>query len=80
MAIKSQQLRRSVLISGSGIAVLLVAFVAWLTSSRVGRVLEQQADVRGREAATRVAAIISQYLKERRREVVALASLPQLSS
>ena len=80
MAIKSQQLRRSVLISGSGIAVLLVAFVAWLTSSRVGRVLEQQADVRGRDAATRVAAIISQYLKERRREVVALASLPQLGS
>ena len=80
MAIKSQQLRRSVLISGSGIAVLLVAFVAWLTSSRVGRVLEQQADVRGRDVATRVAAIISQYLKERRREVVALASLPQLGS
>lgn len=80
MAIKSQQLRRSVLISGSGIAVLLVAFVAWLTSNRVGRVLEQQADVRGREVATRVAATISQYLKERRREVVALASLPQLGS
>ncbi|HJS42816.1 MAG TPA: methyl-accepting chemotaxis protein [Gemmatimonadales bacterium] len=80
MAIKSQQLRRSVLISGSGIAVLLVAFVAWLTSSRVGRVLEQQAEVRGRDAATRVAAIISQYLKERRREVVALASLPQLGA
>jgi len=80
MAIKSQQLRQSFLISGSGIAVLLVAFVAWLTSSRVGRVLEQQADVRGRDVATRVAAIVSQYLKERRREVVALASLPQLGS
>jgi methyl-accepting chemotaxis protein len=78
MAIKSQQLRRSFLISGAVAAVLLVGFVAWLTSSRVGAVLEQQADVRGRDVATRVAAIVTQYLKERRREVVSLASQPQL--
>jgi len=78
MAIKSQQLRQSFLISGAGAAVLLIVFVAWLTSSRVGSVLTDQADVRGRDVATRVAAIVSQYLKERRREVVALASLPQL--
>jgi methyl-accepting chemotaxis protein len=78
MATKSQQLRQSFLISGAGAAVLLVVFVAWLTSNRVGRVLEQQADVRGRDVATRVAAIVTQYLKERRREVVALASQPQL--
>ncbi|MGH7520440.1 MAG: methyl-accepting chemotaxis protein, partial [Gemmatimonadales bacterium] len=78
MAIKSQQLRQSFLISGAGAAVLLVVFVAWLTSSRVGHVLEQQADVRGRDVATRVAAIVTQYLKERRREVVSLASQPQL--
>ena len=78
MAIKSQQLRQSFLLSGAGAAVLLVVFVAWLTSSRVGHVLEQQADVRGRDVATRVAAIITQYLKERRREVVSLASEPQL--
>ena len=78
MAIKSQQLRQSFLISGAGASVLLVLFVAWLTSSRVGHVLEQQADVRGRDVATRVAAIVTQYLKERRREVVSLASLPQL--
>src|SRR5216117_3028777 len=78
MAIKSQQLRQSFLISGAGAAVLLIVFVAWLTSSRVGNVLTDQADVRGRDVATRVAAIVTQYLKERRREVVALASLPQL--
>jgi len=41
------------LISGAGAAVLLVVFVAWLTSNRVGGVLEQQADVRGRDVATR---------------------------
>src|SRR6266478_2666715 len=78
MAIKSQQLRQSFLISGAGAAVLLVVFVAWLTSNRVGAVLEQQADVRGRDVATRVAAIVSQYLKERHREVASLASMPQL--
>src|SRR5437867_4268079 len=78
MAIKSQQLRQSFLISGAGAAVLLVVFVAWLTSSRVGNVLEQQADVRGRDVATRVAAIVSQYLKERHHEVASLASMPQL--
>src|SRR5213593_4397894 len=80
MAIKSQQLRQSFLISGAGAAVLLVVFVAWLTSSRVGHVLEQQADARGRDVATRVAAIVTQYLKERRREAVSLASEPQLIS
>src|SRR5256885_859511 len=78
MAIKSQQLRQSFLISGAGAAVLLVVFVAWLTSSRVGAVLEQQADVRGRDVATRVAVIVSQYLKERHHEVTSLASTPQL--
>ncbi|HEX9347073.1 MAG TPA: methyl-accepting chemotaxis protein [Gemmatimonadales bacterium] len=78
MAIKSQQLRQSFLISGAGAAVLLVVFVAWLTSNRVGHVLEQQADVRGRDVATRVAAIVSQYLKERHHEVASLASMPQL--
>jgi len=78
MAIKSQHLRQSFLISGAGGAVLLVVFVAWLTSNRVGHVLEQQADVRGRDVATRVAAIVSQYLKERHHEVASLASMPQL--
>ena len=78
MAIKSQQLRQTILVSGGGAAVLLVVFVAWLTSSRVGHVLEQQADIRGRDVALRVAAIVTQYLKERHREVVSLASMPEL--
>jgi len=78
MAIKSQQLRQSFLISGAGAAVLLVVFVAWLTSGRVGHVLEQQADVRGRDVAMRVSAIVTQYLKERHREVASLASMPQV--
>src|SRR5258705_12578843 len=76
MAIKSQQLRQSFLISGAGAAVLLVVFVAWLTSNRVGRVLEQQADARGRDVAGRVAAMVTQYLKERRRAAVAVPLQP----
>src|SRR3989442_14874888 len=78
MAIKSQQLRQSFLISGGGAAILLVVFVAWLASSRVGHVLEDQADVRGRAVAPRVAAIGSQDLKERHHEAAALGSMPQL--
>jgi methyl-accepting chemotaxis protein len=78
MATKSQRLRQSFLISGAGAAVALVVVVAWLTSNRVGRVLEQQADIRGRDVATRVAAIVTQYMQERHREVVSLASIPEL--
>src|ERR1044072_222319 len=73
MAIKSQQLRQSFLVSGAGIAVLLVLFVAWITSNRVGNVLEQQADVRGRDVATPVAAGVAPYLKEGGRAVCAPA-------
>src|SRR6266536_4024775 len=78
MATRSQQLRQSFLVSGAGTAVLLVVAVAWFTSNRIGHVLEQQADVRSCDVATRVAAIVTQYLKERHREVVSLASMPQL--
>src|SRR5882724_5987635 len=78
MATKSQHLRQRFLFSGGGAAVLLVVFAAWLTSNRVGHVLEQQADVRGRDVAMRVAVIVTQYLQERHREVVSLASIPEL--
>src|SRR5881394_1909769 len=78
MAIKSQQLRQSFLLSGGGAAVLLVGFVAWLTSSRVGQALEHEADARGRDEASHAAAIVSQYLKERRREATAIATDPDL--
>src|SRR5262249_60494189 len=78
MAIKSQQLRQSFLISGGGAAVLLIGFVAWLTSTRVGQALRQEADARGRDEASHAAAIGTQYLKERRREATALATDPDL--
>jgi methyl-accepting chemotaxis protein len=78
MATKSQQLRQSFLASGAGAAIALVAVVAWFTGDRAGRILEQQADTRGRDVAAREAAMVTQYLNERRREVVSLASMPQL--
>ena len=78
MATKSQQLRQSFLASGGGAAVVLVALVAWITGSQAERILERQAEERGREVAGREAVLITHYLNERRREVVSLASMPQL--
>jgi len=43
-------------------------------------VLEQQAESRAATSPPPSPAIVTQYLKERRREVVALASLPQLAT
>jgi methyl-accepting chemotaxis protein len=78
MATKSQQLRQSFLISGGGAAVLLVVAVAWFTSSRASLILQRQAEVRDRDVAARVGSMVTQYLTERRREIVSLASMPQL--
>jgi methyl-accepting chemotaxis protein len=78
MATKSQQLRQSFLASGAGAAVVLVALVGWLTGNRAEHILEQQADARGRDVAAREATLVTHYLNERRREVVSLASMPQL--
>jgi methyl-accepting chemotaxis protein len=80
MATKSQQLRQSFLASGAGAAVVLIAAVAWFTGDRAETILELQARARGTEIATREAAMITHYLNERRREVVSLASMPQLMS
>src|SRR5882762_8250107 len=80
MATKSQQLRQSFLASGAAAAIGLVALVAWITGTQAERILERQADARGREIAAREAAMITHYLNERRREVVSLASMPQLIS
>jgi methyl-accepting chemotaxis protein len=80
MATKSQQLRQSFLVSGAGAAVLLVVAVAWFTGAGAERLLEAQADARGRDVATRVAGMVTHYLSERRREALSLAAIPQLVS
>src|SRR5213593_446328 len=78
MAIKAQQLRQSFLISGAGAAVLLVVFVAWITSNRVGHALQDDADTRALDEAAHAGVTVTQYLKERRREAMALAGQPQV--
>jgi methyl-accepting chemotaxis protein len=78
MATKSQQLRQSFLASGAAAAIALVALVAWFMGNGAKRILEQQADARGREIAAREAVLVTHYLNERRREVVSLASMPPL--
>ena len=78
MAIKSQQLRQSFLVSGAGAAVLLVVLVAWITSNRVGHALQDEANARALDEASHAGTTITQYLRERRREAINLAGEPQI--
>src|SRR5919204_3477444 len=63
MAIKPQQLRQIFLISGPALAVLLVLFVAWFTSSGVGRALEQAELRRAGDVTNHAAFLLTQYLR-----------------
>src|SRR5712692_9203608 len=78
MATHSQQLRQRFLLTGSGAAVLLVAVLAWFTAGEARRIMEREANERGEVMATRIAAIVTNYLDERRHEAVALANLPNV--
>jgi methyl-accepting chemotaxis protein len=78
MATKSRQLQRSVLLTGGGGALAIVALLAWFVAGRGERLLRRLADARGHEIAQRAADMVTQYLYERRREVLALATMPQL--
>ncbi len=76
MASKLQQLRQRFLVTGAAVALGLVIILAILTGNSATVVLRQQADDRGRDVASRVAALVSQYLRERRHEAEALAASP----
>jgi methyl-accepting chemotaxis protein len=80
MAIHSQRLRGRFLITGAGFAALLVGVLAAVTGARASKILRAQADQQGRELAARVAETVTQYLTERRREIVTLANQPQLAA
>jgi methyl-accepting chemotaxis protein len=75
---KSRQLSRSVLLTGGGGALAVVALLAWFVAGRGERLLRRLADARGHEVAQRAADLVTQYLHERRREVLTLASMPQV--
>src|SRR5881275_894670 len=76
MASRTPQLRQSFLLTGVGVALVLVIGFAALSGNTAQRTVEQQAKDRGQDVALRVAALVNQYLQERRHEAEALAASP----
>ena len=80
MPAQAQHLRRGFLVTGAGFAAIFVTVLALVVGSRISKSLRDQANERGREVAFRVAGTVTQYLTERRREIVSLASQPELAT
>jgi methyl-accepting chemotaxis protein len=78
MAIWSQQLRSTFLLTGAAAAVALAIAVAIGGGQDARRTLQRLADQRGREIGNRVAALATAYVRERRHEVEALAISPTI--
>src|SRR6266487_3835426 len=76
MASRSPQLRQSFLVTGAGVALVLVIAFATLSGNSAQRTAERQANELGQVAALRVATLVDQYLRERRHEAEALAASP----
>src|SRR5437763_17042272 len=76
MSSRTQQLRQSFLLMGAVVALVLVAGFALFSSRSVTRVVERQANERGRDMATHDAPLVGMYLRERRRDAEALARSP----
>src|SRR5213076_2059461 len=76
MASRTPQLRQSFLVTGAGVALVLVIAFAALSGTTAQRTVEQQANDLGQDAATRAATLVDQYLRERRHEAEALAASP----
>jgi methyl-accepting chemotaxis protein len=78
MTTRSSQLQQSFLLTGVGSAAVLVVLLALVAGNSANTTLRRQANDRGREVATRVSALVTQYLRERRREAEVLAQLPDV--
>src|SRR5205823_2245909 len=76
MSSRTPQLRQSFLVTGAAVALVLVTGFALLSSRSASRIVERQANARGQDLATHVAALLDLYLRERRREAEALAGSP----
>jgi methyl-accepting chemotaxis protein len=76
MPSRTQQFRQSFLLTGAVVALVLVTGFALLSSRSVTRIVERQANERGRDVATHVASLVGMYVRERRREAEALARSP----
>jgi len=72
----AQRIRQSFLLTGAAVALALVAGFAMLSTNSATRVVERQANQRGRDIAAHVAALVSLYMGERRQEAEALARSP----
>jgi methyl-accepting chemotaxis protein len=78
MASRTQQLRQRFLLTGAGVALVLVVGFAVLSGRSTQRIVEEQAREQGQDVATRVATAVDQYLRERRHEGEVLALSPAL--
>lgn len=78
MSSGAQQLRQSFLLTGAAVALVLVAGFALLSTNSATRVVERQANERGRDVAMHVAALVSLYMRERYQEADALARSPAI--
>src|SRR2546428_3953456 len=76
MSSRTQQLRQSFLLTGAVSALVLVRGFALLSSRSVTRIVERQANERGRRAAATAAPLDGMDLQERRREAEEWARSP----
>src|SRR5438132_8677771 len=71
-------LQSSLVTAGVALAIVVVLASAWLSWRLARRYLEADADRRLADTATRAAALVAQYLRDRRAELELLASMPQV--
>src|SRR2546425_12376622 len=76
MSSRTPLFRQSFLLTGAVVALVLRTGFALLSSRSVTRIVERQANERGRDVATHVASLVGMYVRERRREAEALARSP----
>jgi len=76
MPISFEQIRSSFLLKGALAAVALMTVLGGLGGEAARRTLERLTNERGREVGTRVAALASSYMRERRHETEVLATSP----
>src|SRR5216683_1009753 len=76
MASRTQQFQQSFILTGAVVALVLVTGFALVSSRSVSRIVERQANERGRDVATHAAFLVGMYLRGRRREAEALARAP----
>src|SRR5881275_279585 len=76
MASRTPQLRQSFLVTGAGVALVLVIAFATLSGNSAQLTAERQAQDLGQDAEAAVATLVDQYLRCRRHEAEALAASP----